>query len=45
MRGRQKGRPTKYVKASIQEPIWLGRAGIQFDVWDKWERKSASSAP
>jgi hypothetical protein len=39
MRGRQKGRPTKYVKASIAEPVWLGKAGIQFEVWDKWEKK------
>jgi hypothetical protein len=39
MRGRQKGRPTKYVKASVVEPVWLGKAGIQFEVWEKWEKK------
>jgi len=39
MPGREKGRPTKWVKATIGEPVWLGRAGITFEVWKKWKKK------
>jgi hypothetical protein len=38
MRGRQKGRPTKWVWASISELIWVGKAGLTFEVWEKWKR-------
>jgi hypothetical protein len=40
MKGRQKGRPTKWVQASIQESVHVGKAGIQFEVWEKWARKN-----
>ncbi|MSQ94415.1 MAG: hypothetical protein EXR98_07650 [Gemmataceae bacterium] len=40
MKGKQKGRPTKWVKASVSEPVYLGRAGIQFEVWEKWRKKN-----
>jgi hypothetical protein len=39
MKGRQKGRPTKYVKAQISETFWVYRTGIQFEVWEKWKQK------
>lgn len=39
MRGRQKGRPTKWVQASVTESISIGKPGIQFEVWEKWKRK------
>jgi hypothetical protein len=38
MKGRQRGRPTKWVKASVGEPVWVGKPGIQFEVWEKWLR-------
>jgi hypothetical protein len=38
MKGRQPGRPTKWVKASIQESLEIGKPGIQFEVWEKWKR-------
>ena len=39
MKGRQKGRPTKYVHATLNEPAALGKAGVTFEVWDKWKKK------
>ena len=39
MRGKQKGRPTKLVMARVQEPVSIGKPGIQFEVWKKWKRK------
>ena len=36
--GRQKGRPTKWVKATVWEYFGVGRRGIQFEVWEKWKR-------
>jgi hypothetical protein len=39
MKGRQKGRPTKWVQASVQESLMIGKPGIQFEVWEKWKRK------
>jgi hypothetical protein len=39
MKGRQKGRPTKRVLATIQEPLLVGKPGVTFEVWDKWRRK------
>ena len=38
MKGRQPGRPTKYVKAEINEPLYLGRPGMTFEDWEKWKR-------
>lgn len=39
MKGRQKGRPTKYVSASVEESVWLGKPGVKFEIWEKWKRK------
>ncbi len=39
MAGRAKGRPTKWVKAAVDEPLWLWKPGVTFEVWDKWKRK------
>ena len=33
------GKPSKWAKAKINEPIWLGKAGISIVVWDKWVKK------
>jgi hypothetical protein len=38
MKGRQKGRPTKWVVASIREQVWVGKVGVTFEVWEKWKR-------
>ena len=38
MKGRQKGRPTKWVTASVEEYVAIGRPGVNFEVWDKWKR-------
>lgn len=40
MKGRQPGRPTKWVSAKIHEPIEIGKPGVQFEVWSKWKRQS-----
>jgi len=39
MKGRQKGRPTKWAQASVLEFINLGKRGVQFEVWEKWKQK------
>jgi len=39
MKGRQKGRPTKWVFASISESIQVGKPGVTFEVWGKWKKK------
>ena len=44
MKGRQKGRPTNYVHATVNEPLAIGKAGVTFEVWDKWKKSVASSA-
>ena len=38
MKGKQKGRPTKWVNASVSESIFVGKAGFTFEVWEKWKR-------
>ncbi len=38
MRGRQPGRPTKWVNAQVLEPVGIGKPGITFEVWQKWKR-------
>lgn len=38
MRGRQKGRPTKWVYASVEQGMYVDLAGFKFDVWEKWAR-------
>ena len=39
MKGRQKGRPTKWVEASVKESVYVGKPGVTFEVWGKWKRK------
>lgn len=39
MKGRQPGRPTKWVSASVEQKIEVNKAGVSFAVWDKWKRK------
>lgn len=39
MKGRQKGRPTKWVTAMVQEPIAIGKPGVTFTVWQKWSKR------
>jgi len=38
MKGRQPGRPTKWVSAKIQESVYVGKPGVQFEVWSKWKQ-------
>jgi len=38
MRGRRKGRPAKWSSASISELICVGKAGLTFEVREKWNR-------
>jgi hypothetical protein len=38
MKGRQPGRPTKWVSASVLQLIDIGKSGIQLEVWEKWKR-------
>ncbi len=42
MKGRQMGRPIKWVSASVEEPIGIGKPGVKFKVWDKWKKSSQS---
>ena len=39
MRGRVSGRPTKWLRATLEAPLELGKSGIRFEVWQKWKRK------
>ena len=39
MKGRQRGKPTKWVFASIAETVGIGKPGMTFEVWDKWRKK------
>jgi len=39
MKGKQKGRPTKWVTAGVNQPIEIGKPGVTFEVWEKWKRK------
>jgi len=38
MKGRQKGRPTKWVYASVDQWLTVDRTGFRFAVWEKWKR-------
>jgi hypothetical protein len=38
VKGRRKGRPTKWVTATVSEYFGIGKRGIQFEVWEKWKR-------
>jgi hypothetical protein len=39
MRGRQKGRPTKWVQARVDQRLAVDKTGFCFMVWEKWKRK------
>ncbi len=39
MRGRQPGRPTNWVNASVAQHIVVDRIGLEFRVWKKWSKK------
>jgi hypothetical protein len=38
MKGRQKGRPTKWVHAHMEQAVGVDRTGFRFVVWEKWKR-------
>ena len=38
MAGREKGRPTKWVTATVDESLVVGKPGITFHVWEKWKK-------
>jgi hypothetical protein len=38
MRGRVSGRPTKWLEATINESVEMGKAGVTFEVWQKWRK-------
>ena len=38
MRGRQKGRPTKWVYANVEQGMYVDKTGFKFAVWEKWKR-------
>ena len=33
------GRPSKWARLDVNQPMWLNKAGISIVVWDKWGRK------
>ena len=39
MRGRRRGRPTKWLEARVEEAIDVSTTGIRFEVWTKWKKK------
>ena len=39
MKGRRKGRPTKWVLAQVEQAIDIGKPGVKFEVWGKWRKK------
>ncbi len=38
MKGRQQGRPTKWVSATLKEHVSVGKPGVKFEVWEKWKK-------
>ncbi len=38
MKGRQKGRPTKWVLARLEQTFVVDKAGMDFVIWSKWKR-------
>ena len=38
MKGRQQGRPTKWVSATMKEHVSVGKPGVKFEVWEKWKK-------
>jgi len=35
-----KGRPNKYATATVSEEIYLGKAGIEVVIWNKYARRN-----
>ncbi len=38
------GRPKRWAIAKIAEPIYLGKAGLEVVIWDKWGRNRKGKA-
>ncbi|HPW20974.1 MAG TPA: hypothetical protein PLE61_09170 [Vicinamibacterales bacterium] len=38
------GRPKKWISARILESVYLGKAGIEVVVWDKWGKTRRGTA-
>jgi len=38
MRGRVPGRPTKWLEATINQRVTIGKPGMKFEIWRKWKR-------
>jgi len=38
VKGRQKGRPTKWVRASVEQWVDVNRTGFSFEISSKWKR-------
>jgi hypothetical protein len=38
MKGRQQGRPTKRVTATMKEHVAVGKPGVKFEVCEKWKK-------
>lgn len=39
MKGRRQGKPTKYVTATVGQPVRIGKPGVTFEIWEKWKKK------
>jgi hypothetical protein len=39
MKGRQPGKPTNHVTATLNGTVRVGKLGVTFEVWDKWKKK------
>lgn len=39
-----RGRPSKWVTATVIPPITLGKSGIEIVVWDKWGKRRRGTA-
>lgn len=39
MKGRTPGRPTKWVRASVSEKFYVGKAGLVIEVRTKWSKR------
>ena len=33
------GKPTKWAQLTVNQEVWLNKAGISIVVWDKWGKK------
>ena len=44
MKGRVRGRPTKWVYASVKEKFYVGKPGLVVEVWTKWSKQKRTKA-